>query len=247
MNNRDDMDTLIKKAMIATMEEIHLPQMEEVWRNIDKDIQKKHRRPFLYRNLWAAVLLVVVFLAGGQLANEGYANYLRNMKIFTSITGDGIHVKMHNKLAHEMERGEGRPVEIDQPLLEEMEVSIEEAKVFSSFPIQEPVYMPQGYGVDKAILMQMEERTLHVKIVYGEGDEAIELLQEPTYGQYAASMHINPVYGKVIETSINGLNYLIIQFVDGRMKIHWDRNEMKFTLTGKLEQEEMMKIATSIP
>ena len=246
MNKEDLMDILIKNALAETMEEIHVPPMEDTWKHIEERIQERKKKLPLYKkSLAVAVLLLIGVVVGSGLNHEGYANYFRTMNIFTSITDQAITVQMHNKMPDEMKDKKGTPPVEEEEKLEDVEMSIEDVRDVANFQMQEPTYMPEGYPLEKVILTSFGKKTIQVKILYGKEDSGIELLQQPLYGQYAASININPKYGRVLEKRVNGLNYMILEFVNGEVKIHWDRNEVKFTLRGNLEREEMLKIAAS--
>ncbi len=247
MNKEDVMDILIKNALESSMEDISVPPMEDTWKRIEEQIGERKKKPPVHKNtVAAAVLLLIGVAVGSGLNHEGYANYFRTMNIFTSISDQSINVQMHNKTPGEMADKQGAPSVVEEVSLEDMEMGIEDARDVASFQIQEPTYMPEEYPIDKVILTNLGTKTIQVRILYGQEDQGIELLQEPLFGEYAATININPKYGKVLEKRIHGLNYMIFEFVNGEIRIHWDRNGVKFTLNGKLEQEEMLKIASSI-
>lgn len=248
MNREEIMDALIKNALADAMEEIHVPSMEDSWKHIEKRIHKEKKKPSVHNNIAAAVILLLIGVAAGAAINhEGYANYFRTMNIFTSVTDQSINVQMDNRTPGEIRHVRRQSlIAAEEVQLEDMEMSLEDARDAANFKIQEPEYMPKGYTVNNVILTSLGRKTIKVKISYGTEDKKIELLQEPMFGQYAASIHINPKYGTVSEKRIHGFNYMIFEFVNGEIKIHWDRSEVKFTLTGNLDQEEMLRIAASV-
>lgn len=246
MKNHDMLDKAIKEALKNKMENIIPPNMDDVWLNIENHIlRQKMQRRKKAAGFTAAVIIIVSFMGIGYM-NQGYASYFRSLNFLTTSTATLAHIQVQNKtpgdLAQTLE--DSNPSQMNA--LQEIELPYETAQEIANFQVMAPSYIPNGFVLDKVLLIQLGKKTINLRLLYTNGDDILEILQEPIQGEYAMSMNLNPEYATISEHLEGGHKYHIIRFTNGFTEMIWDMDEVKYTLKGNVHEEEALKIAVSL-
>ncbi|QZY54908.1 DUF4367 domain-containing protein [Crassaminicella profunda] len=240
----------IDQSIGENMDSIEVPNMDDVWMNIEHHIEKPQKTYISRKRKLGIVAAIIMFaLIHTTINHEGYANYFRCLNFFTqSTSNEMVDIHVDNKTPTENRDIENFASHIKtlENGVSEYTLSIDMAKDISSFMIRQPDYIPDGYNMENVTLQQFEDEILNVKIMYTSKDGSFMLLQEPISGEYAVSLKINDEQGMVIEKIVKGYKYNIIKYNNGLIEIIWDMNEVKFTLQGTLSEEQFLKIATSV-
>lgn len=237
MKNNDKLDNLIKQTF-DNDKSYGVPELDDVWDKIEEHIDnknKKNKKNKMINRLIGIAASIIIMLIGSIfiLENEGYASYMRTLKIFVGLE-DKSSINMNNKVPDEMDVS-----------MEEI-VSIDKIEEFARFPVKQIEYIPKDYKYNKSYVSKLKSRIISVQSIYISSEEVFTFTQEPIDKITSESIKINPDIGKVYKKSINGYKYNIIDYNNGELEIIWDISEVKYILKGSLNQEEMMKIALSI-
>lgn len=234
MKNNDKLDNLIKQSF-DNDKSYEVPELDDVWDNIEEHIDNKNKKNKMIKRLIGIAASIIIMSIGSIfiLENEGYASYMRTLKIFVGLE-DKSSINMNNKAPDEMDVS-----------MEEI-VSIDKIEEFTRFPVKQIEYIPKDYKYNKSYISKLKSRIISVQSIYISSEEVFTFTQEPIDKITSESIKINPDIGKVYKKSINGYQYNIIDYNNGELEIIWDISEVKYILKGSLDKEEMMKIALSI-
>ncbi|MDF2547757.1 MAG: hypothetical protein K0R93_2655 [Anaerosolibacter sp.] len=236
MKNQDMLDKAIKEALKDSVESIIVPDMNDVWIYIEHHIlQQKMKRLKKAAGFAAAVIILLSFMGIGYM-NQGYASYFRSLKFLTTSTATLTHIQVQNKTPGELAQTleDSNPSQMND--LQEIELPYETALEIANFQVMLPSYIPNGFVLDKVLLIQLGKKTINLRLLYTNGDDILEILQEPIQGEYATiSEHLE-----------GGHKYHIIRFTNGFTEMIWDMDEVKYTLKGNVHEEEALKIALSL-
>lgn len=239
----NNIDKELRNITDDYLSNITVPDLDDVWVNINNHISKKPSKKRVPDKLTAVGAAAAIFICIGLVGyNEGYANYFKVMRFFTFFSEDITDIQLGNNLPA---IGSGSSAsEDDAPL--EFVMPLERVKEVSSFYIAIPAYVPEGFRLGDAIIKTFNKKTIEATIQYAQGDRLISLVQNPLIGEHSMNIKLNKGEGEVIEEAIKGIKYVVMRFKDGDIKVIWEKNEIKYTLMGDLDLEEMLRIASSI-
>lgn len=234
MKSNDKLDNLIKQSF-DNDKSYGVPELDDVWDKIQKHIDNKKKKNKMMKRLIGIVATLIIMSIGSIfiLDNEGYASYMRTLKMFVGLE-DKSSINIDNKAPDEMNVS-----------IEEI-VSIEKIEKLASFPVKQIEYIPRDYKYNKSHVSKLKSRIISVQSMYISSEEVLTFTQEPIDKIASESIKINPDIGEVYKKSINGYKYNIIDYNNGELEVIWDISEVKYILKGSLDKEEMMKIALSI-
>jgi hypothetical protein len=251
MKKQSLFDDMIHKVIEEQMREIDVPDMDDIWLNIEEHIEEKNKRFTFRKKIIGIVVSVLLFACVGiGVNNEGYANYFRTLKIFSKTNENQTTiVQMDNKTPGEDREDIDTDIEVKQYAngMTEYVLPVARVKDIASFPFKEPAYLPEGYNIEEVTLNQLENKTMKISIVYASKNTSFRLTQEPIKGEYALGLKINADQGTIKEKIIKGYRYNVIEYNNGFIEVIWDIDEIKYILEGELAEEEFLKIAASIP
>lgn len=241
MRRQEDLDQLLKEAVQENIDSIEVPYLDDVWSNIEDNINKKDngRIAILNKRVASVIAAVLALVVIYSTTDEGYAYYRRFLSFVTNT--------IENKIDIGSKQNTPPNPKIDENLVLTTEsLSIKDAIQQATFDIRIPTYEPIGYSIDEIILTHFGGETLRAEILYiSEDSKLIKLEQEPIIGDYAQTIQIDPDRTKVSNINENGINYNLIEASDGEVMVVWDFFGTKFTAIG-FDKEEILNLIFSI-
>ncbi len=232
VNHQDLYDPYIKEAVKHELESVPVPNMEDVWLNIEESLAKKHKKnnSFLYKKL-AIGFAALLVLSIGFIQNDDYAYYKRAFNYLVEV--------LENTVAMQIDiRKEGN----NQDIIKVISLSLEDAISRSDFDIKTPELLPEGYSLAEVQLEELNDRTLRVVLEYNaEGaEDSITIIQEPLQGE------VEKPQGIISEETLDGdAKYTIYGFNDKYFSIHWEKADLRFIAKG-MDKEELIGLVMSI-
>ncbi|ABR47973.1 hypothetical protein Amet_1803 [Alkaliphilus metalliredigens QYMF] len=243
MTKKKDLDSIIKQVVQEETTLIEIPDMSDVWNNIENNINKgSYFTVFTFNNKVAgivAAMLVLVFTYSNT--DEGYAYYRRVLSFITNTVENKTVINIESRQSTNL----NPDIDESWELITES-LSVEEAIGRATFQIKIPTYTPAGYSIDEIILKQFAGETLTAGLLYMSQDQSlIKLVQEPILGEYAQTIQVDSERTKVSQFKENGIDYHMMEFSDGEVMVLWQMSEVKYTVTG-VGKEEIKKLILSI-
>ncbi|MEJ8554632.1 DUF4367 domain-containing protein [Tepidibacter sp. Z1-5] len=239
---KDILEEIIKENIKEDIDKIDVPNMDDVWNNIENKIQNEGKKRDSHFNKKISCIIAIVVLSGYisiGFQNQSQANFRRVLNFIYKENDESIDVSLDYKNPDEDMREEN----INKP--SEKVLELKDIQNKTDFIIKEPSYIPKGYGLDKCLGYEYEDEILYIKLIYTNENDCIEIKQEPVRGDYAHSIKMNPKYGKVDQFIENGFKYNVIKIKDNKFKIIWDMFETKYTAIGSSD-EELKNLVISI-
>ncbi|MBU5677248.1 DUF4367 domain-containing protein [Alkaliphilus sp. MSJ-5] len=249
MRDLDDLDLIIQEAISEEIESIVVPDMEDVWDNINTDIKnidkenKENKEKYFHFNKRTASTVAAILILTTILVNmdDGYAYYRKILNFFSQTVGANKDIKLNYNKNTRTTPGIDEEAQVNLKTL-----PIEEAIYKSSFKIITPAYTPEGYIIEKVELTQFLDKTLMAELIYSKNDsDIIKMIQEPVIGDYSHTLQVDSNESTITQKKTNNIDYNIIEFKSGEVMIIWDMFEIKYTIVG-LDKKELMKVALSI-
>ncbi|SHJ87566.1 protein of unknown function [Geosporobacter subterraneus DSM 17957] len=237
---KNNQDKNITRAVNESLNDISVPDLDDVWNNVHKHIEKDRSPKVNKKMMVVAASVILTLLLNLYSQNEGHADFLKGLNIFKRISGQITDVQ----IGKENPSSSGSSsVEIHDPT--EYNMPIERIKEVSSFYVSEPSYLPPDYTLKESWMVQYGKKTLETRLIYENSENTLELTQNPLVGEHVMNIKLNNAEADIFEEKVKGITYAIISFRDGELKVIWDNNEIKYTLVGYLGKDEAMKVATS--
>lgn len=238
---------------------IEVPDPQSSWERVARKLAKERARARRRTRIKMYAAVTAAFVLGAflfSLPQQGSA-YKPVMKLMTNLTGDVVTLFNGEKKNTEgaltspppEEFVEAKPrtpspsaVEIIQPDIPPVVMSLEEVKKKVDFPVLVPDYLPEGYRyVDTTFL----EDVLNPIVVlrYMKGDDELFLKESPA--AIADNMGIgydkNSLNASTID--ISGQKSVYLQGRPGQAStMYYKSGQTLVNLTGKLSTEDMIKL-----
>ncbi|ABR47969.1 hypothetical protein Amet_1799 [Alkaliphilus metalliredigens QYMF] len=239
MSKVNELDRVIKEVIHQEVNLIEVPDMYDVWNDIEKNINKKHKHRLFTFNKRIAGIIAALLVLGVTLSttDEGYTYYRRILNFFSSTEGDHISIQL--------DYGSNNNPQLNFETTTH-KLSLEEAKQNVSFHMGIPSYVPDGYNIQEAFLTEFNGEVLNVELIYiSNNNELVRIDQEPIFEQHAEVININLNNATVEQIEKNNIIYTVIKMKNDKVIIIWDMHEVKYTVD-MTSNDELMKMVFSI-
>lgn len=248
MNEKVDIfDFVIKESINSEVESIPVPEMEDLWNNISKELRRKKKitfysRPYVKVGIACVILFIGVFIMGTV---SSYSHYRGVLNFLTKNLGDSITIFVNSN-----KNSDGNPeIEAFEQVTEleivEHSLTLEEAMDKAGFIFGLPQVIPVDYSLSEVLLTELSGKTINMELIYQSSVDIIKVKIEPILGEYASTMNINSAFGSVERVFNNGLEYHVISFTNGLAIIIWEYLDVKYTAESN-NKEELEKLVFSI-
>lgn len=235
MNNKKSLDNLIKDAVKESQQNIQIPEMNDIWKKIIEHENQTIKKKRNYKKVLTIVAsIIIVILISFNFTDKGYTSFIRNIRLFF-IDQTGT-LSLDNKVEDDY----------TSSTLNNERKKLQQLKKEANFPIKEIGYLPNGFKLEKVNISKANNIIARIKMIYSLNKETLVFIQVPISGQYAGVIEINKSEAKLVKEIIDNVTFNIIEYDYGKNEIIWDKNEVQYTLSGKLSIETMLKIAKSI-
>ncbi len=231
VNHQDLYDPYIKEAVKHELESIPVPNMEDVWLNIEESLTKKQKKnnTLLYKRL-AIGLAALMALSIGIGNESGFAYYKRAYNYLAEV--------LENTVAMQIDiRKEGK----NQDKIYVYSLSLEEVINRSDFEIKTPELLPEGYSLTGVQLEELNKNTLRVELKYSDTvGEVISIVQELIKGD--AEKPTDTISEELLKGKVD---YTVYRLSDKDFVIYWEMANIRFTAKGK-DKEKLIDVIESI-
>jgi len=165
---------------------------------------------------------------GKQIYSAEYRNFRINTGIpdeeFQFETPEGVEVQT---------------MDMDELLIPQA-MTLEEAGEEATFDILVPWYLPDGYEFENAMVIEGFSET--ISLTYKNGNERLAISEMVFEDEPQAS----PIMANAEVVSINDVEGKLVSVFGDNKMLQWEIGNIQLTLSGSLENEELIQIAESI-
>lgn len=245
MKKDDNMDSLLDESLNLNLDNIELPNSDEMWKNIKKGIikqQKKQKRVIYYRNISMVAAIVILSFAifKPHIVNS---RLVRVLKYYIS-EGENNTYKISISSNEESPKEVLMEVPEVQLNFEELNKVIEDE--YNKYTL--PTYIPEGYKFREAIAYIVDDLIVSFDIIYeNENGNTFKIIEKEILDKYNSNINVNKDLGNVKVITSKDTTYNIIAFDDGSYKLIWDRKEVFYTIkSNDLSEKDIIKIADTM-
>lgn len=232
------------------IEDFNIPDLDFEIKKFESNLAlcrniNKQRRVFRGRLLTAACI-IAFSIALSFIYEVPPVSALKASVIDTiiKIKDDSITVK-HSYRPNTESRTDRPPDNDDEPEIEIINMSIDEARKLLPFHLVVPGYLPEGYSFQRLEYFDFPENTSNaaVNITYTNGSKGFLLIRENYITGEFASSH---GYNKTEQTKVRNINVLgaeavLISSPEG-CSASWFKDRVEFDITGTMPEEEFIKL-----
>lgn len=127
-------------------------------------------------------------------------------------------------------------------------LTVEEARLITTFGIVVPKYIPEGYAFSGIYVQVVEsKKSSHVLIKYNndEGD-TLEIRETDTNDQRGYSIGIDNDDTEIVDINVPGISGSILTFKNGSKKAVINKQNIQIVIDSDLSNEELREIAKSL-
>ncbi|KAB3525666.1 DUF4367 domain-containing protein [Alkaliphilus serpentinus] len=239
MNKKVDiLDSNIKEGIELELNKISVPQMEDVWENIEKEMKTNNKT---FTRIKKVAIFIGVSIVLGLLigTTDIYAQYQKVLSLIVRTMDSTINIQSQNK--------SNTPIDLDmEQESKTYSVTLDEALDKSSFKFMLPNVMPKGYMFAEAIINEFGKQTISLEIIYvSNKNDTINIIIEPLLGDYVESINVNSNHATYEKFKNGDLTYNIIKFKDNRILIIFDHDGVKYSVEG-INEEDIFEIIQHI-
>ena len=114
------------------------------------------------------------------------------------------------------------------------------------FSIAKPHYLPQGTELKKVLLTQVTGDSYSIKMEYSLNNQPLMIIQNNLVAGHNGSFLYDSDDAQVKKIDINGNEGHLIKTKDGTLILRWAMRGLGIELIGKIEEEELIKVARSV-
>lgn len=239
----DKLGQQIRKDLLREASEIEVPSVQAQWEDYARryGVPKKRKNLFRKATLTAAAVLLIVisvsFLRPSTASALG-GRLINSLKVF-------LGGSLYN--VNTVQKGNSAPPVIERnELSSEKEVTLDEVEKIVYFSLAKPHYLPQGTELKKVLLTQGMEDSYSIKMEYSLNNQPLRIIQNNLVTSNNGSFLYDSDDAQVRKIDINGKEGHLIKTKDGTLILRWEMRGLGIELIGKIEEEELIKVARSV-
>jgi len=244
--SKDPLDKLIEEVISEEINEIEIPDGQQIWDRIEKGLNSPNKnkiKEYNYKKVSSLIIaLITLSLFSHWKSKEINASYISLLKIISKMTGGKIEINI-DSIRNSREKSR---ISIHDEVPSTVSLDMNTAEEQCSFQLAFPTYLPSGFEFKEVELEQLGNETLSAKIIYSNIDHStFELVETPIKEEYSKNIGVNQESAKVETVNHNGFEYTVIEYKNNQILILWNIYDIEYTLRGN-NKEEALKIAFSI-
>lgn len=237
MDREKDLDQLIAEAVKQKINQAPEPDMERIWKNINREIKKQNKVSRLTR---IAVSVAVILLAGifsvinvPGVKATGLKTWQRLETIFIDDSSAVIPFRYEEKA--------------NDPA-QEKPATLEEIQKDCPFTIKTPGYLPDGYVLKEVRKDDVSKSVFEVTQIFArQNKEHIVFNHMSITGEAVRGQGYDTDDTTVHDVLVNGKPaLLLVREKDHTASLSWDEGIMVYRIAGILSPEEAVKMAESL-
>ncbi|AEV70500.1 DUF4367 domain-containing protein [Acetivibrio clariflavus] len=240
---KEDTDLLIEIAYKTKYSNIKCPPKEEVWSNIKNNLNIKQKRVVRIKSLTAAAFFLIFatfFFLSEPTSVGAFANKI--IKNIINITEDTFSILKKVNIEDGLDVTSN---DFDDPRLAETQSIV-------NFDLTVPKYMPKGYVLEsiKVLNNNKDQEVVSLSYANEKGGSEKDLIQiEQQSNPDGASISLNVLRennSDIKKINTDTMEYVLIFYENGFCKFMWDTDNISYAIFGKINEDEMIKIAESM-
>lgn len=258
MRENDYIERIMKEAIKEEIENSPQPLLtkDEAWAKIAMELNREKVQPnkhWTFQKSWmfaASVLLLaasILLLSTHQSVAAGFVTGIveKIQDVFVQfIVGgdeeelDGLNIALPDIEDFNIEKISSTAREMD----------LTEAQKEAPFEIVMPGYIPEGYVLEKSMVISGEETFIfELKLNYMSKDELLIVSQKLYDRKFSIGLSLEENSEDFSELTVNGRTGYFVQHSPDLKELIWtNRNGVIYTLKGNLQAEEFIRIAESM-
>ena len=243
-----DLDSLIKQRIKQEVEEIEAPSVDEQWNKFNLKYSHPVRRPIWRSKVtWVAIIFIAVISLIAAKPQQATAFGDRIIATLKLIVGKTTQNKNTTEIRQRTTEKPAVPQVGEAKVIDnEQELTLETAQKIVNFKIAQPTYMPEGAGVKKVTVNKITGDLFRVTIQYEMQGQFFTLTQRNTAGDNSDSFLYDTDDASVVDLDINGKPGYKIGTKDGSTTIVWRGTGSILELSGKITEDQLVKVARSV-
>lgn len=254
----DSLDQLIKEAIHEEIEQTPTPMYSvgEAWEKLE-EARKKHpvRQPRSFKNVWMYAVSIFVILASVALFSTSQGLASPTLTQFLQ----QVQGKMgHLFLKVGQDTGFGDPPQtggseedsvIVESEFESVQMSLQEARQETAFPIVLPTYIPKAYHLENVTVMKGEdELSTDILLHYEGADEEGFVINQQAIGEaFGMGMVFDNEDTQIENIIVNGEQAQLLTIQDDLRELLWVKGgQMYYSISGNLSKQEIIEVAESM-
>lgn len=252
---------------------IEIPDGEQAWLQMRSTLQaaRKRRRVFRVSAIGAAIACfsILIGLSFGAM-DQTYA-FSGFSTIFKKVQNGFVSIMFDTSPAHKNGAKTAPPPDYDlntgKPYADQSGAqgnqpdhsyagnavtpetsSFETAGKKVNFAMLVPTYTPDGLTLESVnIYRDADGAYRSMDAIYSyDGEQRLLLIQQKIEQGGEASVSINQASGEIKDVNIHGNQAVLVLYAGGGANLEWIAGDTRITLTGSLDEQELMKFARSL-
>lgn len=224
---------------------------DETWERIRSQmtrnrVERKPRKRPLYM---AASVIIIAFVALSSSPKHASASFGWLTKLFVQIEGTLTQIMGTTSTSDNNTKKPPAPaVDITSDEIKLETLTIDEARLITTFGMVVPTYIPSGYTFS-GVYVQKEgdKKSSHVLLKYNDdAGELIEITETDTNHQRGYSFGIDNDDTEVEDIIVPGAKGNILTFKNGSKKVVINKQNIQLVIDSKLSDKEIQAILNSL-
>ncbi|WP_425803732.1 DUF4367 domain-containing protein [Desulfitobacterium sp. Sab5] len=247
-----ELEEYISQEVAKELNNIDVPNIDEQWTKFKKQLQSEQdiskRKVHLYKSnykkiTWVAVIIIIIgcTMLIKPINTEAFGE--KFVQLYNYVVGKTTKNQTRN---YQHPPNSNVPVIQDRGTTVEKEVSLEEAQSMVSYKLALPTYLPKNTKEQQILVSSIGDNTQKITIIYTLNGNSL-VLEERNAGRAASSGILYDTDDTVNkDITINGYTGTLFTNKNGFNKVNWEIRGVVLQLSGKVVEEEIIKIANSI-
>lgn len=239
--DKDRFDELLSKALSQKMDDEHIPipNVHHSWTDFERKWIQQRKPPQVMKRLgWVAVITMVILAASVVSQSTPVLSNIADMMDIPIISRSS---PPKDEESNRSNTSGGRVFTHEKDVydIEPQYVTLEEAKLFTTFTIRTPkFYDDEKYLLTEVMVYTNPQKSIshRVRLNYTYDDQWFAIVEEEIYDQDVA-------IGKHTEKVQLGNVEAVLNLQDGITELKWRMDGIAFTIYGTLTKDQMIAIA----
>jgi len=233
---------------------IEVPDINNQWQNIKKQLLEVDnpsviKNPFLKhkRTIVAATIILSVGSLNFIYPNNTNALGGKIAEFFTYMVGKTTRNITTTYSGGGTQGGnQDIPTAVNLGHIIQKEVTLDQAQASVDYKLAIPSYLPPETKINRVLISAVGTDVSEISIEYIYNDNVIVFTQEYITHQYSSGSTYDTDDTVVKDLIVNGSPAILFMHKHGMSTMNWNLRSLVLEITGKLTEEEIIKMANSI-
>lgn len=246
--SKQDKENMIKKMVEEDYHSIQVPDPTESWNKMHPRLQKYGRKKIWANRLKIAFAVVILAFVVDTATNADIPKTYAHVSTLFRDMKDRVAEYFFNRTN---DQGKAEALTIPPPADTEAmaeipkETTLAEAKEKLIFPLLQPDFLPNTFTLNTVRVYQESGQYNHVYLEYVNDSGEIFKLVEMYIGKSEVRSTLSLDAGQIKEKYI-GKDPAVLMLMPEMTYLEWVSDDVKVTISGKLNEQEIIQIAESL-